>query len=77
MQAMLSRIVPHWRLSLALLLLAAQALLLGLGLFDARVSPGYRALFIDHTMMTSPYESHSFVWPGPAVVPEMAVPSHV
>ncbi len=68
------RVTPHWRLILAAALITAQAVVLALGLFDAQVSPGYRALFIDHTMMKGPYESHTFVWPGADTVPEMAVP---
>jgi len=71
---MFDRAIPHWRLMLAATLIAAQAAILALGLFHARVSPGYRALFIDHTMMTVPYEDHTFIWPGPDTVPETAVP---
>ena len=37
------------RLILALMLIAAQTLILGLGLFAPRVSPEYRAFFLDHT----------------------------
>jgi len=63
----------HWKLALAMLLILAQAGILGLGLFAPRVSAGYRALFIDKTMMTEPYQAHTFIWPGPDRVPETAV----
>lgn len=43
------------RLVLALVLIAAQAIVVGLGLFAPRVSDMYRAYFIDHTID---------VWPG-------------
>lgn len=43
------------RLFLALMLIAAQALILGLGLFAPRVSPEYRAFFIEHSLQE---------WPG-------------
>ena len=36
-------------LLLALLLLAGQAAIVGVGLFAPKVSPQYRAFFIDHT----------------------------
>ena len=71
---MFDRAIPHWRLTLAATLIAAQATILALGLFHAQVSPGYRSLFIDHTMMNVPYEDHTFVWPGPEQVPETTVP---
>jgi hypothetical protein len=64
-----------WQLAIATTLIAAQLALLGFGLLDPHVSKGYRALFIDHTMMTEPYESHTFIWPGPDTVPETAVPT--
>jgi hypothetical protein len=63
----------HWRLALAIGLIGAQAGIVAVGLFAPRVSPGYRALFIDKTMMTEPYDGHTFVWPGPDRVPETAV----
>jgi hypothetical protein len=63
----------YWRLMLAVTLLALQASVLAVGLFAPRVSPGYRALFIDHTMMTVPYDDHTFIWPGPDLVPETGI----
>jgi hypothetical protein len=39
----------HLRLLLAVTLLAAQAAIVALALFAPRVSPEYRAFFIDHT----------------------------
>ncbi len=67
-------ILRHWRLTLAVTLMALQAGIVAVGLFAPRVSAGYRALFIDKTMMNVPYDDHTFVWPGPDVVPETAVP---
>ena len=43
------------RLIFALLLIAAQALILGLGLFAPQVSSDYRAYFIEHSI---------HAWPG-------------
>ena len=66
----------NWRLLLAAGLIGAQALVVAVGLWAPNVSPGYRSLFIDKTMMTTPYSDHAFVWPGPDLVPETAVPSN-
>jgi len=40
---------PYITLLLAIFLLAAQATIVALGLFAPRVSPEYRAFFIEHT----------------------------
>ena len=66
----------RWRLVLALALIGAQSAIVAVGLWAPRVSPGYRSLFIDKTMMTTPYSDHAFIWPGPDVVPETAVRSN-
>lgn len=39
-------------LAAALVLLVAQAAIVGMGLFRPHVSPQYRAFFIDHTITT-------------------------
>lgn len=64
----------HWRLALALGLIGLQAAILGVGLWAPRVSPGYRALFIDKTLRGMPFGDHSVIWPDRVQVPEMNVP---
>jgi hypothetical protein len=57
-----------WKLPLAILLMGAQACILVIGLFGARVSDGYRAYFITHTTPRVYMQ-----WPGPDTVPETAI----
>ncbi len=60
----MGKLRTSWKLAAALVLMALQAGILAIGLFAPRVSPGYRAFFIDHTSAT---------WPAPKLVPETSV----
>jgi hypothetical protein len=60
----MGRFRTSWKLAVAAVLMVLQAGILAIGLFAPRVSPGYRAFFIDHS---------SDIWPAPKLVPETSV----